>query len=460
MIEGITLSELNHRIKAELQIAFPDEYWVIGEISDMHINATGHCYMEMVEKAEESDRIIARIRANIWAFTFRMIKPYFESVTGSRLSAGQKILFRAKIEYHPVYGMSLNVKDINPEFTLGDIAKKKREIIQRLEKEGIIDMNKMLDFPMVPQRIAVISSETAAGYGDFTKSLSEQKDNFTFHITLFPASMQGEKTEESIISALDDIFKNEKMFDLVVIIRGGGAQADLESFNNYNLAFHIAQFPLPVLTGIGHERDESVTDLVAFKSLKTPTGVAAYIVEYMFNFYAYVEDLGERLYDLCNGYLNNESQFLREKSMQLKSIAEKRVSREKEIQESFQKTLKTLTKYKINRLKEALTYQRSRFINNSLSMVKYKYEDLSNYHRGLIKESGNFIQRSKEKLVSFEKIKIMLDPSGVLKRGFSITSFNGKILKDTKEIKQGDEIETILSSGKIISKIQKKSNNG
>ena len=273
-----SLFELNHHIKNIIKTGTDAAYWVRSEISEIKVNTNGHCYLELVEKDEKSDYPKARSRATIWASAFRMIRPYFESTAGTALSAGIKILVKVTVDFHEVYGLSLNIIDIEPSYTVGELALKKQEIISRLTEEGVIDMNRELEFPVLPKRIAVISSKTAAGYGDFADQLLNNAYGFKFHIKLIQAFMQGEEAESSVIEALETIHRHIDLFDIVAIIRGGGAQADLAYFNNYRIALHVAQFPLPVLTGIGHEQDDTVVDIVAHRRLKTPTAVAEFLV--------------------------------------------------------------------------------------------------------------------------------------------------------------------------------------
>ena len=275
----IGLYQLNSLVKQELKNRFPDTFLVIAEIADVKENRSGHCYLELVEKREGDDAVIATARATIWAFTYRMLKPYFETTTGKSLQRGIKVLVSVEIVFHELYGYSLNIKNIDPTFTVGDLERKRKEIIDRLTQEGVIDMNRELELPMLPKTIAVISSPTAAGYGDFTDQLHRNVYGYAFHTKLFPAVMQGEKTTESVIAALERIYEYESLFDVVVIIRGGGSQTDLGSFDSYDLAANVAQFPIPVLAGIGHERDETIVDRVAYRSVKTPTAAAAFLIE-------------------------------------------------------------------------------------------------------------------------------------------------------------------------------------
>ncbi|MGC9341230.1 MAG: exodeoxyribonuclease VII large subunit, partial [Bacteroidales bacterium] len=304
----ISLSKLSNRIRKKISESFPDQFWVIAEISELHVNSSGHAYLELIEKNPDNNKILARMRATIWAYTWRMIRPYFEGSTGYQLTAGIKVLVFVSLEFHSLYSISLNIKDIDPSYTLGDLARKKAEIIDRLKKEGVMEMNKQLGFPLVAQRIAVISSSTAAGFEDFLNTLSSNSYNFHFQVSLFQAIMQGDSAEDSIISALEQIYEVEENFDVVVLIRGGGAQIDLDCFNNYDLAYHITQFPLPVLTGIGHERDETVADMVAHTRLKTPTAVAELLIDYMIEYLGKIEDYEENLTDLVSFRMQNEKE--------------------------------------------------------------------------------------------------------------------------------------------------------
>ncbi|TFG42591.1 MAG: exodeoxyribonuclease VII large subunit, partial [Bacteroidia bacterium] len=263
MNEKLSLTELQLIIKDSIYLAMPDMYWVIAEISEIKENYNGHCYLDLVEKHPDEVSIRSRVKAVIWSSRYRFIKSFFESSAGESLREGLKVLIRVKIEYHEIYGLSLVINDIDPAFTIGDMALRRQQILKRLEEEGVITMNKDLDFPVVPQRIAVISSSGAAGYVDFIKHLKWNSYGYAFYTVRFEAPMQGKETEAGLIKALDKIASHLDKFDLAVIIRGGGSQADLSWFDNYNIAFYITQFPLPVITGIGHEKDLSVTDIVA-----------------------------------------------------------------------------------------------------------------------------------------------------------------------------------------------------
>ncbi|MDR1371683.1 MAG: exodeoxyribonuclease VII large subunit [Dysgonamonadaceae bacterium] len=277
----LRLSELNNIISVLFKDVFQSKYWVLAETSDVHLNSTGHCYVEFIEKDIQTGKIIAKARGYIWANTYRILSQQFEMTTGRKFASGLKVLINVSAEFHSVYGYGLNVHSIDSKYTLGDLQEKRNAILQQLKAEGVLTMNKELSLPPLPQRIAVISSATAAGYEDFVHQLSANSSGFVFYPSLFPAIMQGDQTEKSIISALDKIFEHRDLFDVAVIIRGGGSTSDLASFDSYLLASNCAQFPLPIIIGIGHERDDTVLDFVAFHRAKTPTAVADYLINKM-----------------------------------------------------------------------------------------------------------------------------------------------------------------------------------
>lgn len=402
------LSELLEQVKKTLEKGLPGQYWVIGEIMELHENR--HCYLELIEKSEENELLLARVRATIWASRYSMLRPYFETSTGTQLKSGIKILCKASVEFHPQYGLSLNITDIDPSYTLGDLARKRQEVIQRLRKEGVFDMNRGLPFPVVPQRIAVISSETAAGYGDFMESIGNNRHGFIFYSTLFPAVMQGDNAPGTIISALEKIYESESDFDCVVIIRGGGSKADLESFNQYDLAYLITQFPLPVITGIGHDRDESVADMVAHHGLKTPTAVAEFLVDQLL---AFEFRLSAQIDRLSNTVKNR-----------------------------VQGDLSRLERYQGNML------------HLSRGLLEKQSEYLLHTEQRLRREVRNQIAKSRDYLELLNKRRELVDPQNILKRGYSMTLLEGKSLLSIKNIKPGSRLETRLHKGIIISNVE------
>ena len=279
--EWVSLYELNRLVREVIETEMPREYWVEAELSECR-ESRGHCYMELIEKDSQSATPIARASAKCWASKWSVVRPYFERTTGQVLHAGMKVLLKVYAQFHEAYGFSWIVTDIDPTYTLGDMARKRQEIIRQLKEEGIFDLQKELELPLFCQHIAVISSETAAGYGDFCNQLADNPYGFQFRTQLFPAIMQGEGVEQSIIAALNRIYESQSNhnsqvsilnshFDCVVIIRGGGATSDMSGFDTLALAENVANFPLPIITGIGHDRDESILDMVSHTRVKTPT---------------------------------------------------------------------------------------------------------------------------------------------------------------------------------------------
>jgi exodeoxyribonuclease VII large subunit len=410
MPEGFhSLSELLGQVKETLEKGLPGPYWVVGEIMDLNENR--HCYLELIEKSEENDSLLARVRATIWASRFSMIRPYFETSTGTRLKSGIKILCKVSVEFHPLYGLSLNITDIDPSYTIGDLARKRLEVIQRLRGEGVFDMNRELPFPLVPQRIAVISSESAAGYGDFMESIVKNRYGFYFFTTLYQAVMQGNEAPGSIISALERVHESGTAYDCVVMIRGGGSKADLESFNQYELAYFITQFPIPVITGIGHDRDESVADLVANHGLKTPTAVADFLVDRMLAFELRLAALLDRL---SNSVKNR-----------------------------VQEELFRLERYHTDMLH--LTHQ----------LLQKQSEYQLNAEKRMQKELAIRFNRSREYLEQLNKRLELVNPENILKRGYSMTLLEGKTILSIKNITPGSRLETRLYKGIIMSNVEK-----
>jgi len=403
-----SLFELNNIIKDAISYALPGSYWVIAEIADTKLNQRGHCYLELVEK--EENKTIAQVKANIWAYDYRKLSIKFQTATNETLRPGMKVLLLAAVTFHEVYGLSLNVKDIDPAYTMGEMALKKREVIGRLTKEGIIALNKGLSLPAVPQRIAVISSPTAAGYGDFFDHLDNNPYGYSFIHVLFPAVMQGQGAEQSIISAVREISRKRHLFDVLVIIRGGGSAIDLNCFDSYDLASAVAKSPLPVITGIGHERDDTVVDMTAHTKMKTPTAVAEFLVSGLRSF-------EENIIDMQNRLVKQTERFMKDENYSLSSVL-----------------------------------QRLNFISIQLTAsIHNKVEGMEKDLRGNLRQ---FLQKTSSRLDNLEKVIKLLDPANVLKRGYSITHHNGKLLKDVFLLRQGDIIETSLFKGVIRSVVE------
>ena len=409
MNEVLTLFELNSLVHEVIESNFDEEYWVTGELSDAGTPAFGgHFYGELVQKDEESDRIVARARITCWARTYNMLRLRFQKEAGETLRKGLQVKLLVEINFHEQYGYSLNVLDIDSTFTLGDLAKRRREILQQLEKDGILHDNQSLPLPRLLRRIAVISSPTAAGYGDFCHQLEQNDYGFHFDVQLFPAVMQGEQVPESIISALETIL-SEQPFDLVVIIRGGGASSDLSDFDSYELAACIAQYPLPVLTGIGHERDGTVLDFVAHTKVKTPTAAAAFIIEHQAEEAALLDELYQRI----------------------THSAEERILREKQRMEHQKAVLPLL------------------FTN----FIQGKQNGLQLLRQRLSTAIPQLIEREHHRQQLLEKRLEMLDPRLLLKRGYSITTCGGKIVRSIEGLAEGEVLTTQIENGEIYSKV-------
>ena len=429
---SLSLSQLNTLIKDALFEAFPSTVWVVGEISELKENRNGHCYLELIEK--EGAEITARTKATIWSYTYRMLKPYFESSTGQILTHGLKILVQVSIDFHSSFGLSLNIKDIDPTYTVGDLALQRKEIIERLKNEGVFDMNKELELPLVPQRIAVISSKTAAGYQDFINQLENNEHGFRFYHQLFEAYMQGTEAVPSIIGALERIFVYEDFFDVVVIIRGGGSVADLSCFDNYELALNITQFMLPVITGIGHEKDDTIIDMVAHTRMKTPTATAEFLISCVENFHEKLLLFEQKIVELTRETLDFQKNKL----------------------ETYADTLYHSVSQFINDKNIRLIRKGNEFQQNIRRFSFKKRMELSNLIGLTEKKVRKYIQQEQERVRLNENTVRLLNPENVLKRGYTLTFKQGKIIKSVKDMNIDEIIETRFADGKIESKIIKK----
>lgn len=432
--EALTLWELNNRIRESLSMDFPDVYWVRAEMSDVRVNASsGHCYLEFVEKNQQTGQMVARVRGTIWARTFRMLKPYFEEETGQVFGSGLKVMVKVSVEFHELYGLSLTVLDIDPSYTLGDMARRRMEIIRQLKEEGVFTLNKELPFPALPRRIAVITSPTAAGYEDFMRQLEENERGFPFYTKLFPALMQGERTESSVIAALERIYRHQSLFDVVVMIRGGGATSDLNSFDSYLLAANCAQFPLPIITGIGHERDDTVVDMVAHTRMKTPTAVAEFLIACMEKEADELEDLEGRLVSLVSDTCSRQKNYLQLLTTRFPSLVMSRIERDRSNMRTISGRLPVVAS-------GLLTRQRSNLENIKLRLRNGSVTRLS--------DSTRFIQLT-------EQFIKMASPEYILKRGYSLTLREGKIVKHAKDLRSGDALITRFMEGEAVSIVQK-----
>lgn len=430
-MKALSLYELNNLVREVISTTLHDEYWVETELSELR-EVRGHCYMELIQKDLFSNTPIAKASAKCWKNKWLLLSPKFEKVTGQSLRSGLKVLLKVYPDFHEAYGFSWIVTDINPEFTMGDMARKRLEIVNQLKAEGVFDLQKELKMPLFAQRIAVISSANAAGYGDFCNQLADNSYGLQFHTRLFSAVMQGEGVEQSVIAALNEINSNVDDFDVVVIIRGGGATSDMSGFDTLSLAENVANFPLPIITGIGHDRDESVLDMVSHTRVKTPTAAAAFLVDHLERVYERVLDaqnellstiqhrmemekaslqhLGEKIPMLFSLYKGRQEALLDRIFINISSAVQKRLTQE-------------------NRLLDSLTQRIKPGLERRLMRENYRLDLLS--------------QRAKA-----------LDPALLLRRGYSMTTLNGHVVKDKSQLKPGDEIVTRLEKGTVTSIIK------
>jgi len=451
----LTLSELNHRIRETIEEHFPHPLWVVAEIIEMKINASGHCYLELIEKKPDSDLLAAKARATIWAFTFRMLKPYFETTAGRPLAPGLKVLVQAEISFHEVFGLSLNIKDIDPAYTVGEMVLKRKEIIERLQKEGILDMNRRLSFPLVPQNIAIISSETAAGYQDFVHQITNNPWGYQFNLVLFPSIMQGAGAEDTLIQALEDIYDREDEFDVVIIIRGGGSQADLSNFDNYRVAEHVAQFPLPVLTGIGHEKDETVTDLVAYTNLKTPTAVAEFILDRVRNFEERIIDTSGIIFHLAEEQIAKHINNLRNDTYEFNNLLLNKLSGHARKLDVTKQKFYYLSQKIIQGKKHQLSLYVSNIKQDTDRYLTWHHQKTDMFVREIPSLINQFFSNKDHQLTIFDKSLAYLDPLNILRRGYSITRRYGHAIKNSEGIRPGEILSTKLFEGEIKSKVIK-----
>lgn len=449
-----SLFELNQLVKQTITEQLADSYWVIAEISELKEHSSGHCYLELIQKDDDSDTIRARARATIWAYSYRMLKPYFESATGRPLSQGLKVMVLAQVSFHEIYSYSLNITDIEPTFTVGDIELRRRETINRLIADGVYDMNRELTLEMLPFRIAVISSPQAAGYEDFLKQLTQNRFGYHFKITLFNALMQGRDAEDSIITALANINKVKEQFDLVAIVRGGGATADLSCFDSYNLANHIAQFPLPVITGIGHDKDITVADLVAYKTLKTPTAVAEFIIEQANEAENYFIELRERLIAYTTDFLETSKDELIQYAEEIKLKSLNTINQQKNFLTHNWAVLPSTSRLNIYKNSVNLKNYSNLIHKHLQTYLMQNEENIPKLSKKLEKAAKQKLIQAKQKETYLAKIVETLDPKNTLKKGFTITRINGKAARSVNDVGKNAIITTQFHDGEVISRTQ------
>jgi len=445
--EALSLLELNTIIREAIRETLPATYWVRAEMSDVRVNSSsGHCYLEFIEKNEKTGQTLAKARGTIWGRTFQALKPRFENETGQRFSSGLKVLTNVSVEFHELYGYNLSVHDIDPSYTLGDLVKKRKEIVHRLQEEGIFALNKELPFPSIPHRIAVITSPTAAGYEDFIHQLTGNEYGFPFYIRLFPATMQGEKTEESVIAALDSIFPHADHFDVVVIIRGGGSTSELSSFDSYLLAANCAQFPLPVITGIGHERDDTVLDMVAHSRLKTPTAVAAFLIECMAREAVRLREFEQTICEEVAAYLLLKKAGLQSLIAKFPVTVVGHVERRRKQLHASTAFLSSLPQW-IRRHSEKLDVLPSRLQRATDTLIIRHSTLIADMPARLLRAIEANCAEHRQQIELHEQYIKMVSPEYVLKRGYTITCKQGRIVKVASDLAASDEVTIKFSDG-------------
>lgn len=429
-MDRLTLYELNSLVKETIELTFTQQFWVEAELADA-TERRGHLYLDLVQKDEHSATPIARASARCWASVWASVRPRFERTTRQRLMAGMKVLLRVYPQFHQAYGFSWIVTDIDPTYTLGDMQRQRQEIIDRLKRDGVFDMQRELTLPMFCQRIAVISSATAAGFGDFCNHLQHNDYGFHFAVELFPAIMQGEQVEPTVISALDSINSRIDDFDCVVIIRGGGATVDMSGFNTLLLAENVANFPLPVITGIGHDRDESIIDMISFMQVKTPTAAAAFLIERLLN-------VSERITAATSSITRCVQEKLEYERIRLTALST-RIP-----------ILFSLTKTRQLSIIDSLTQRITAAVQQN---IRQRQHQLQIAAQRLAPATQRTMQQEQHRLQMLTQRTAALDPAAILRRGFSMTLCNGRFVTDASQMKNGDIMETRLANGTVLSRV-------
>lgn len=451
-MDFITLSQLQSKIKFALEDAV-GECWVVAEINEMNVNNSGHCYLMFVEKGGENQVPRAKISGVIWRSQFTMLNSFFREATGQPLHSGIKVLVRVSVNYHELYGISLLVKDIDPTYTLGDMERQRQECIRQLQEDGIFEMNKELDMPLVPQRIAVVSSDKAAGYQDFINELHHNEYGYRFGTSLHVAFMQGEEAENSMIEALNAIATRADEFDAVAIIRGGGSQSDLACFNSYRLCSYIAQFPLPILTGIGHNKDISVADMVAHDSLKTPTAVAGHFVDMARSFEQVIDKQGEFIVRSSRDMLQLANQKMEALSQQLRLTVKESIHSHELLLNTLHGDLLSGTSSLIKMEGQKQIQLINALKERSGRVLVSREEKLGDYLGKVKVLSAGLLSRSLSKIELLESKVNGFDPARILKMGYSLALVDGKALRSAKQVKSGQEIDIKLADGTVKTKV-------
>lgn len=449
----LSLDELQTLIRQGIDKAHPLPYWVTAEISEKKVNVSGHCYLELVEKGGANHVPKAKASAVIWRSQYAMIASYFRSTTGQELQAGMKVLVKVVVSYHALYGLSLQITDIDPAYTLGDMERQRLETIQKLHEDGVYDMNRELSLPCVMQRIAVVSSPRAAGYQDFMRELSVGP--YRFEVTLFEAFMQGNGAEDSIVEALSRAAERYEEFDVLVVIRGGGSQSDLGCFNSYRLCSYLAQFPLPVLTGIGHDKDQSVADLVAAVALKTPTAVAVSLKDRMEQFEGELDASYRWLSEATRALLHSETERLERAMMALNRLSESGVRTALFRMEQYRDALRHAVAATIERQGARVELSSTRLHHATRFVFLNGLLRIDHLREMLVQRCRDFLNDRSKSLALLEERIAAHDPRRILELGFAIVRGKGRSVADSKALQVGDTIEVEMKNRKLEAVVEK-----
>lgn len=428
---AISLVELNRRIGGLLHDASVQRCWVVAETSDVR-QSGGHCYLELVQKDAQTGQTLARMRGIVWASVYARLRCEFERATGQPFASGMNVMVEVSANFHEQYGLSVVITGINPTYTLGDMARQRQEILNRLRSEGIIDMNKQLPWADVAQRVAVISAAGAAGYGDFMNQLHNNPSGIKFYTCLFPAVMQGQSTVTSVIAALERINDYADLFDCVVIIRGGGSTSDLNSFDNYDLAANVAQFPLPVICGIGHDRDNTVVDSVASVRVKTPTAAAEWLLDRAQSALDHVNALTDMVVDSATQMLSGARQQLAYFTSGIPLMADNIVVRHRA---------------RLQQIAAAIPVVAARRIDGA-------GKDLAFASQRVAMAARQCVANERQRVTGLEKQVELLSPDRVLRRGYSLTLRDGHVVSSASSLRAGDSLVTRFADGERTSVVE------
>lgn len=431
-IKYLSLYELNSLVQSVVEATMPDEYWVVAELLDVR-EVRGHCYMELVEKDDVANTPIARASAKCWASRWAMLRPMFERITGQSIRSGMKVMLKVHAQFHAAYGFSWIVSDINPEYTMGDLQRRRQEIIRRLKADGVFDLQRGLALSPFAQSVAVVSSDGAAGYGDFVRQLHDNPHGYTYNVELFAATMQGESVERSVIGALDRIYSRQDEFDVVVVIRGGGSTSDLSGFDTLSLAENVANFPLPIITGIGHDRDESILDLVAYTHVKTPTAAAQLLIDNLAHTDACIVRLGQRIASYVSGRMERERMRVETLSTRIpvmfSLVRERQTARVDTLARRMEMAVRSCME-RCGRNVDALAVRVDRAVQLLVMNEKHRMQMLCQRV-----EAAN--------------------PERLLERGYSITTLGGRAVRDASTLPDGAVVETRVANGRFCSVVTK-----